>query len=202
MGAEHNFGIIHRQMDTDCAELRSIDESTRTVELSFSSETPVERWGASEILSHKQGAVMLERINKTGCVLYNHNRDKVIGKVVKASVKDRRGVATVQFDDDAESLIYYNKVKNGTLRNVSVGYIVHEQQRTTSGKGETLQVTYTATKWEPIEISIVPVPADISVGVGRTMYDNISCRNLVDYQLRINQNLLKIRRIKTKCSES
>lgn len=194
MEPEQRFEIMQRQMDAESGEVRTLDDSTRTVELSFSSETPVERWGASEILSHKSGAVMLERLNKTGCLLYNHNRDKVIGKVIKASVKNRRGIATVQFDDDDESLIYYNKVKNGTLRNVSVGYIVHEQQRTATGKDETMHVTYTATKWEPIEISIVSVPADISVGVGRSVTENGQIKNYVDYRMKINQNLIKIAR--------
>lgn len=194
METEHRFEIMQRQMDAESGEVRTLDDSTRTVELSFSSETPVERWGASEILSHKSGAVMLERLNKTGCLLYNHNRDKVIGKVIKASVKNRRGIATVQFDDDDESLIYYNKVKNGTLRNVSVGYIVHEQQRTATGKDETMHVTYTATKWEPIEISIVSVPADISVGVGRSVTENGQIKNYVDYRMKINQNLIMITR--------
>ncbi|HIU56201.1 MAG TPA: HK97 family phage prohead protease [Candidatus Ornithomonoglobus merdipullorum] len=194
METEQRFEIMQRQMDAESGEVRTLDDSTRTVELSFSSETPVERWGVSEILSHKSGAVMLERLNKTGCLLYNHNRDKVIGKVIKASVKNRRGIATVQFDDDDESLIYYNKVKNGTLRNVSVGYIVHEQQRTATGKGETMHVTYTATKWEPIEISIVSVPADISVGVGRSVTENGQIKNYVDYRMKINQNLIKIAR--------
>ena len=194
MEPEQRFEIMQRQMDAESGEVRTLDDSTRTVELSFSSEMPVERWGASEILSHKSGAVMLERLNKTGCLLYNHNRDKVIGKVIKASVKNRRGIATVQFDDDDESLIYYNKVKNGTLRNVSVGYIVHEQQRTATGKDETMHVTYTATKWEPIEISIVSVPADISVGVGRSVTENGQVKNYVDYRMKINQNLIKIAR--------
>ena len=194
MEPEQRFEIMQRQMDAESGEVRTLDDSTRTVELSFSSEMPVERWGASEILSHKSGAVMLERLNKTGWLLYNHNRDKVIGKVIKASVKNRRGIATVQFDDDDESLIYYNKVKNGTLRNVSVGYIVHEQQRTATGKDETMHVTYTATKWEPIEISIVSVPADISVGVGRSVTENGQVKNYVDYRMKINQNLIKIAR--------
>ena len=194
METEQRFEVMQRQMDAEPGVVRTLDDSTRTVELSFSSETPVERWGASEILSHKSGAVMLERLNKTGCLLYNHNRDKVIGKVIKASVKNRRGIATVQFDDDDESLIYYNKVKNGTLRNVSVGYIVHEQQRTATGKDETMHVTYTATKWEPIEISIVSVPADISVGVGRSVTENGQVKNYVDYRMKINQNLIKIAR--------
>lgn len=182
-------GVQRREIGLSDCELRVLDEDNRIVELSFSSEAPVMRWGAFEVLSHKRGSVLLERLNKTGCLLYNHNRDKVIGKVLKAGIKDKRGVAEVQFDDDEESLVYYGKVKAGTLRNTSVGYIVHEQKREVTGKGETLQVTYTATKWEPIEVSIVSVPADISVGVGRSMTDGAG-RNakLCERQIQINKN--------------
>ncbi len=186
-------GLQRREIAVGETGIRVLDEGERVVELSFSSETPIERWGAFEVLSHKQGAVSLERINKTGCLLYNHNRDKVIGKVLDAKIQNKRGVAKVQFDDDSDSLVYYNKVKNGTLRNTSVGYIVHSQKREATGKGETLQVTYTATRWEPIEISIVSVPADISVGVGRAMQDKRygMRRSLAEKQIKINQNILK-----------
>ena len=71
---------------------------------------------------------------------------------------------------------------------------MHEQQRTATGKDETMHVTYTATKWEPIEISIVSVPADISVGVGRSVTENGQIKNYVDYRMKINQNLIKIAR--------
>lgn len=176
--------------------MRVVNEETRTAELSFSSETPIERWGDLEVLSHNKKAVLLERINTTGCLLFNHNRDKIVGKIIKAKIENKRGVATVQFDDDDESNIIYNKVKNGSLRGVSVGYIIREYEKAVTGQGETRQVTYTATLWEPLEISIVSVPADISVGVGRSMEVNGDRHNLnlVDLQIKINQNKLHSRR--------
>lgn len=176
--------------------LRMLDEEKRTVELSFSSETPLKRWGAYEVLSHKKNAVSLERINTTGSLLFNHNRDKVVGKIVKAKIEDKRGVATVQFDDDEESTVIFNKVKNGSLRGVSVGYIVLEYEKTVTGEGESRQVTYTATSWEPLEISVVSVPADITVGVGRSIEDEVAAESrsmkMLDNQIKINQNLTYI----------
>lgn len=191
-------GIQQRAADITECDLRVVDEEKRIVELSFSSETPILRWGDYEVLSHKKDAVMLERLNTTGCVLFNHNRDKVIGKVIKAGIKNKRGVATVQFDDDEDSAVIYNKVKNQSLRGVSVGYIIYEMERVTKGKGSAAQTTYTATRWEPLEISIVSVPADISVGVGRSIRDSAPeaarTTNIVDCQIKINQNKLKARR--------
>lgn len=190
-------GMQERSFASEECQLRVLNEEERTVEISFSSETPIKRWGAYEVLSHKSGAVMLERINTTGCLLFNHDRNKVIGRIEKAEVKNKRGVAVVRFDNDDESTIYFDKVKNETLRGVSVGYVVHEMERSVKGKGENVTETYTATRWEPVEISIVSVPADITVGVGRSIIDsgiNSRCTKLADYQMILNQNILKARK--------
>lgn len=186
-------GIQQREVDFENCGLRVLDDEKRTVELSFSSETPVMRFGAYEVLSHKRDAVILERLNKTGCLLFNHNRDKILGRILKAEIKNKRGIANVQFDDDEESVRFFEKVKNGSLRNTSVGYIVHEMERKQTGRGESAKVIYTATSWEPIEISLVSVPADITVGVGRSMQklDKSSSLKLKKYQLKINENLLR-----------
>ena len=188
-------GVMQRSFECEADGIRLIDEENRIVELSFSSEAAIKRWGASEILSHKKNAVMLERINTTGCLLFNHNRDKVVGKIIKAKIENKRGIARVQFDTDEESEVIYGKVKNGTLRGVSVGYAIHEYSREVTGKGEELQVTYTATLWEPLEISIVSVPADISVGVGRSVGENEmhGISNIFEYKLKYNQNIQKIK---------
>ena len=90
--------------------------------LSFSSEEPYERWWGTEVLDHSEGAVDLTRINEIGCLLFNHNRDKVIGKINRAWIENARGMAEVEFDEDAESDLIYQKVASGTLKGVSVGY--------------------------------------------------------------------------------
>lgn len=187
-------GVQKRTFEVEADGIRLVDEEKRIVELSFSSETPIKRYGAREILSHKKAAVMLERINTTGCLLFNHNRDKVVGKIIKAKIENKRGVARVQFDTDEESDVIFNKVKNETLRGVSVGYCIHEYSREVTGKGKELQVTYTATLWEPLEISIVSVPADISVGVGRSVEEDETrgVSNVFEYQLKLNQNRQKM----------
>ena len=77
-----------------------------------------------EILDHREGAVDLSRLNEIGCLLYNHNRDRVIGKIRRAWIQNGRGEAEVEFDEDAESDIVYRKVKSGSLKGVSVGYMV------------------------------------------------------------------------------
>lgn len=56
------------------------DSRRRTV--SFSSETPYRRYFGMEILDHAEGAVDLGRLNSVGVLLFNHDVDRVVGRVV------------------------------------------------------------------------------------------------------------------------
>lgn len=71
-------GVQKRTFEVEADGIRLVDEEKRIVELSFSSETPIKRYGAREILSHKKAAVMLERINTTGCLLFNDRRHRAL----------------------------------------------------------------------------------------------------------------------------
>lgn len=170
----------------------------RRFEISFSSEEPYERWFGIEILDHSEGAVDLTRLQEMGVVLYNHNRDVAIGKVVSVSIEDGRGKAVIEIDTDEESEKIYQKMVSGTLKGVSVGYLVNNWEEVAAGKksedGRFQGPCSIAKKWMPYEVSIVTVPADISVGVGREMEENTaeSKRSLAMFerQLLINKNLL------------
>ena len=170
----------------------------RRFEISFSSEEPYERWFGIEILDHSEGAVDLTRLQEMGVVLYNHNRDLAIGKVVSVSIEDGRGKAVIEIDTDEESEKIYQKMVSGTLKGVSVGYLVNNWAEVAAGKksedGRFQGPCSIAKKWIPYEVSIVTVPADISVGVGREMEENTaeSKRSLAMFerQLLINKNLL------------
>ena len=170
----------------------------RRFEISFSSEEPYERWFGIEILDHSEGAVDLTRLQEMGVVLYNHHRDIAIGKVVSVSIEDGRGKAVIEIDTDEESEKIYQKMVSGTLKGVSVGYLVNNWEEVAAGKksedGRFQGPCSIAKKWMPYEVSIVTVPADISVGVGREMEENTaeSKRSLAMFerQLLINKNLL------------
>lgn len=176
------------------AQIREAEGEERTVELSFSSETPYQRWFGPEILDHADGCVNLKRLKEIGCVLFNHNRNTVIGKVVKAWTENGRGKATVRFDEDEQSEVIYQKVKSGTLKGVSVGYTVDNWESVAAGKksvdGRFKGPCEVAKRWSPYEISIVSIPADDTVGVGREMEPQKKGRTL-DWFIRQNQiNLL------------
>lgn len=151
-----------------------VDSDNRTVELSFSSETPYGRWFGDEILCHDEECINLERFNNgLGTALFNHDRDAVVGHVEKAWIEDNRGKALVRFDTDEQSETIFQKVQSGTLQGVSVGYAIYryevlEDEDTKSTNGRFNGPAYVVTDWEPLEISIVSVPADPTVGVGRS----------------------------------
>lgn len=164
--------------------------------LSFSSEEPYERWWGIEILDHSDGAVDLTRINEIGCLLFNHNRDCVIGKINRAWIENSRGYAEVEFDTDDQSEIIYQKVRGGTLKGVSVGYRIDSleevQPNKTSADGKFIGPAEIARKWWPFEISIVSVPADGTVGVGREAepINPPIPLEVLEAQLQINKNHL------------
>lgn len=184
----------------DC-QIRAVEGegNERKFRLSFSSEEPYDRWWGTEILSHAEGAVNLQRLSEIGCVLYNHNRDKVIGKVLSVQVSESRGEAEIEFDDDAESEVIFKKVQSGTLKGVSVGYMVDVWEDVAANKkssdGRFTGPCSVATRWTPYEISIVSVPADPTVGVGRSQEEKpnkgVSSFYYNEKQLQININFLK-----------
>lgn len=190
---------------TDCT-IRAMEGegNERKFMLSFSSEEPYERWWGTEILSHSDGAMDLTRLNSIGCVLFNHNRDKVIGKVIRAWVEDSRGKAEIEFDTDAEAETIRQKVAGGSLKGVSVGYAVEVWEEVAAGKqstdGRFAGPCDIAIRWAPYEISIVSVPADPTVGVGRSHggeaqvepeKKGVSSLYFNERQLQINKNLSK-----------
>lgn len=148
-----------------------VDTEKRTVELAFSSDVALERWpGIAEKLSHATGACDLSRLNDRACLLFNHNEDEVIGVVESARIdSDGFGRALVRFGKSEEAEEAWNDVQDGILTKVSVGYRILEVKLTE----ETAELdTYTVTAWQPYEISLVSIPADASVGVGRNLNSN------------------------------
>lgn len=182
----------------DC-QIRAVEGegNERTFVISFSSEEPYTRYFGQEILDHTEGCVDLTRLNSIGVVLYNHKRDKVIGKINKAWIENARGYAEITFDSDADSEVIYQKVKSGTLKGVSVGYVVDDWEEVSPNKvsmdGRFTGPCSIAKRWTPYEISIVSVPADPTVGVGRSMTESeaLAWNETYIRQLQYNKNIAK-----------
>ena len=141
-------------------------EDDRRLELSFSSEYPVERYFGREVLSHDGDSVDLGRLNDGAPLLFNHDPSRVIGVVERAWVdgEKKRGMAEVRFSRNAFAQEVLADIRDGVLRNVSVGYGIGKLE-----ESRDVDNTYVATRWEPHEVSVVSVPADPSIGIGRTL---------------------------------
>ena len=150
----------------------SVDLAARTVDLVWSTGAPVMRydfWSGEnyeESLSLDPDAVDLTRMNSGAPLLNSHNASDlgdIIGVVVpgSASVDGKKGTCTVQFSSRADVEPFFQDVVAGIIRNVSVGYSVQEYQ-VTEAPGQVTQ--YRATRWTPMENSLVPIPADAGAG--------------------------------------
>lgn len=148
-------------------ERGAINEEARTVTLAFASETPVERWWGNEILECSTAAMRQGRLRTGANLLCDHNVRDVVGVVESVEIGgDRIARAVVRFGKSARAEEVWQDVKDGIRRNVSVGYLIHRAVLVEERDG---QETYRISDWEPYEISLVSVPADASVGVGRSM---------------------------------
>ena len=186
-----------------------VDSDNRTVELSFSSETPYGRWFGDEILCHDEECINLERFsNGLGTVLFNHDRDAVVGHIEKVWLEDNRGKALVRFDTDEQSETIFQKVQSGTLQGVSVGYAIYryevlEDEETKSTNGRFNGPAYVVTDWEPLEISIVSVPADPTVGVGRSAEEIHTSIDTQEDNTRMDQEkTLEVQEVKSEPVET
>lgn len=135
----------------------------RTLEFSFSSEYPVQRYFGNEVLSHDRAAVDLSRLADGAPLLFNHDTSRVVGVVERAWLdgEKKRGMVSVKFSRNAFAQEVMADVADGVLRNVSVGYSINQMEERGGD--------FVATSWSPYEVSIVGVPADPTIGIGRTL---------------------------------
>jgi len=169
-------GNLTREFNLD---RKAIDEEARTVALSFSSETPVERFFGDEILDHNPESVDLGRLRNKAPLLLNHNPDDQIGVVESATIEDGKGRAIVRFSKSARAQEIFQDVVDGIRTGISVGYrIIEMKLEETKGEVD----VYRATLWQPFEISSVPIAADVGVGVGRSEVDGDHLTTIINYK--------------------
>ncbi len=142
---------------------QSLDQEDRSVEVVFSTGAKRSMWfrgqDISESLEISKTAIRTERLNNGAAVLDSHwsySIDEVLGSVVPDSfrIEDGNAVCRIKFSESERGMRAFQAVSEGTLRFVSVGYIVHRYDV------DEEENHYQATDWEPCEISLVPVPAD------------------------------------------
>jgi hypothetical protein len=152
---------------------QTLNEEARTVEVVFATEEPVMRYSWSldgyfrEVLACTPDSVDMTRMENGAPVLNSHNRyslEDQIGVVESARFENGQGVATLRLSSRDEVTPFFQDIKDGIIRNISVGYKVNRYEKQPMSEGENIP-TFRAVSWEPMEISFVPVPADPKSGV-------------------------------------
>jgi HK97 family phage major capsid protein len=164
-------GVYHRK-----ATLEKVADNTgNLVVASISSDKPYRRDFGLEVLCHDPKCVDLSRA-KSGTVpfLLDHNQEKFIGKVKDVSLVGGRALATIQMGSSDLAREVLQEITSGTRTEVSIGYTVGEMELLRDREEE----TYLVTSWTLLEVSSVTVPADTSVGFGRS-HNNKTAKTVI-----------------------
>ena len=141
-----------------------VNEEMRTVQIAVSSEEPVERSFGTEILDHNDRSIDLSFARSgTMPLLLDHDPRQQIGVVENVDLDGsaRRLRATVRFGRNGLAKEVFDDVVDGIRSNISVGYHVNSMV-------EDGEASYRVNNWLPMEVSVVSIPADRTVGVGRS----------------------------------
>jgi HK97 family phage major capsid protein len=153
----------------------SINEDQRTIDLDAATDEPIRRkeyfFGDGErvydeALDMSPGAVRLERMNKGAALLDSHDyyggTRAMIGAIVPGSARVRAGklTARAKFSRSEAGERAFQDAKDGILRAVSVGYMIHKREIDDTVSPPMHRIT----DWEPHEVSAVAIPADRNAG--------------------------------------
>lgn len=162
MTEEIKCGRMARDMGATQIQVRRADDKRVTLSFPASSENPVERWFGTEVLSHDAKAIRMDRLQGGAApLLFNHDWSDPVGMIDGARIEGGRLVVDATMFSTARATEVATMVEQG-LRNVSIGYEIEELTE------DPKRGVFTATRWAPLEVSVVTIPADSSVGIGRS----------------------------------
>jgi hypothetical protein len=149
----------------------TVDRAARTVEVVWSTGARARNYVPAlglitEELEMSPNAVRMDALRSGHAPVLNTHRSMdardVLGRVTAARLDRGRGYATLQFSSAADVEPVWQRIADGTLRAVSVGYRVHRYEPRPDATGTTI---HRAVDWEPFEISVVPIPVDRDAAV-------------------------------------
>lgn len=156
----------------NCGHEMPAAEGDATMEISMSSEAPAERWDwmtgdvYDEVLGHHDGEVDLSYAADGLPFFVDHESRRMVGLVSPVRL-DSDGMlrGPVQFGSHPDAVWVAADMRNGIRKKISIGYDPGETY-TQAKDGERVVRRYTG--WRLYEASSVPIPADYTVGVGRS----------------------------------
>lgn len=166
-----NAAVQHRAARLDASP---INEEERRVQIAISSEEPVVRSFGNEVLDHSAESIDLSFLaSGRAPLLLDHDPEKQIGVIESVDLDESRRLrATVRFGKGVLASEAFSDVVDGIRANISVGYSIDKLEKRDKD-------TYVATRWRPLEASIVSIPADVTVGVGRSIETSSEPKNQI-----------------------
>lgn len=144
----------------------------REVDIVWTTGAPVTRYSwaddafYTEELDLSASSIRLGRMNSGVPLLDSHRSwggtDSVLGVVSVPKQDGDKWVATARFASTPDVDNIWTKVRTGILKNFSVGYRVWKYEVTKRDDGAVIK---RATDWEPLEVSLVAIPADVGCTV-------------------------------------
>ena len=147
---------------------RQEGETDDVFTFSWSSEYPVDCYLYKEVLSHEAGCINLERLAGMN-LLWNHDRNVVLGKINRVWVENKKAYCEAKWSKKPSIQEYRQDVADGIVTNASFLYTVEEYEEV---KEKDDEYVFVGKRWTPFEISLVSVPADPTVGIGRSVFDS------------------------------
>jgi HK97 family phage major capsid protein len=156
--------VFHRRVTVERDALATRAAGDERIPISISSELPVDRYFGREILVHTKDAINLEHAVDGLPFLADHDSTRQIGLVEDVSLRaDGKLAGKLRKGNHPDADWYFKDIEAGIRRNISVGYRI--DSLTPDEKDGN---TFRADRWTPMETSTVSVPADITVGAGRS----------------------------------
>lgn len=160
-------------LELDARALADRAESDQRIPVAISSEMPVERidWTTGEryleVLDHSPSSVDMAWARRGIPLLLSHDSRDQYGLVTDLTLgEDRRLRGWIKFSRGQKAQEIRQDIEDGIRPMVSVGYQTGEQY-TTERAADGMAVRR-FTRWTVYEVSTVPIPADPSVGIGRS----------------------------------
>lgn len=160
-------GELFRSATIECD---SVCAETKTLKMSMSSDVPYKRrsWDGEEyyeVLDHSPGGMDESRLKAGIPILFNHDRNQHLGRATGYVNDGKKCTLEVKFSESEFAQEKFRDALAGVLPDTSVGYqIVSDGEQIGKKDG----VPIYKFKWLPYEASLVTIPADTSVGVGRS----------------------------------
>lgn len=143
------------------------DTESATYDISLSSEFEVQRWFGRETLAHEGSAIDMRLARRGLSLLLDHYGEQVgVVENIRLDKNVLRG--EMRFSRSARGREIEQDVQDKIRKFISLGYDPMKMKIEEDANGNLRDRKIRVTRWAPLEVSIVKIPADPTVGTDRS----------------------------------